>query len=155
MVKIKDPSETTPARPPSLKKQNSSAASNKNQRSILGFFSKTASNDTKLILNSGQKFNILANGNAKSSSVEPSKKPAFSKAKSHNITPVPSSDAAQPPSSQDESMDEGLNEVDNGLLLPLTPVESNIKQVGKGKHMAELSSPSRKVRLIYKLVRNF
>jgi hypothetical protein len=145
MAKTKESSEATPVRPPPSKKESSCAASNKNQRSILGFFSKAAPNDAKLVLNNGQKSNILANCNAKSNSSEPRIKPPFPKARSQSITPVPSSDAAQPPSSQGESVENGPNEVGNSSPSPLIPAESNIKQVGEGKYVTESSSPSRKV----------
>src|SRR5580700_7514707 len=136
MAKIKESSEATPGRPPPSKKQSSSTASDKNQRSILGFFSKAAPTDAKLVLNSGQKSNILAKGNAKSNSSEPHKNP-FPKARSQNVTPVPSSDAAQPPSSQDESIENELNEVVKSLPSLPTSAGSNSKQVGNVKCVTE------------------
>jgi DNA mismatch repair protein MSH6 len=145
MAKIKESSEATPARPPPSKKQSSSAASDKNQRSILGFFSKAAPNNAKLVLNSGQKSNILTNGNAKSNSSEPPQKTPFPKARTQNITPVPSSDAAQPPSSQDESIQNEPNEVVKSFPSLPTPAGSNSMQVGMVKYVTDFGSPSRKV----------
>jgi hypothetical protein len=151
MAKINSLPESTPARPSPLNRKASSAASDKSQRSILGFFPKTALDDSEVVLKSGRKSNVLANRNSISNSSQPYKKPEFSKARSQNITPVPSSDAAQPPSSQ-EGTDEGLYKVDIGLSLPLTPAESNIKQRGKSRLAAEFSSPSLKVLLLSKII---
>jgi DNA mismatch repair protein MSH6 len=148
MVKTEDGVETTPARPPpSLKKQSSSTGSAKNQRSILGFFSKTPSNGTQAVPNGSQKTNGLSaasNGNPKLPS-STSKKPTFSKVKSHNITPVPSSDPAGFPSSQENVANGAEDEVDNGLLSPVTPAKLKIKQDVNDNNLAVFSSPSRRV----------
>lgn len=150
MAKTEDKIAETPARPPpSLKKQNSSAASNKNQRSILGFFSRAASTTPQAGSTVVQKANGLSatsNGNAKLPSAS-SKKSTFAKAKGQNITPLPSSDPADIPSSQENVSNDVLDEVENGMPLPLTPAKSNIKQGDKGSHVAEFSSPSRRVRI--------
>jgi DNA mismatch repair protein MSH6 len=148
MAKTEEAIAETPARPPpSVKKQNSSAASNKNQRSILGFFSKAAPNASQAGSSVVQKANGLSatsNGNAKLPSAS-SKKSTFSKAKGQNITPLPSSDAADIPSSQENVSNGVPDEVENGLPSPLTPAKSNIKQGVNGSHVVELSSPSRRV----------
>src|SRR3954447_17094503 len=100
MVKIE---QATPARQPPLKKQSSSAASTKNQSSILGFFSKAASNGTHITPASGLKINglsVSSNSNPKLPSASSKK----SKAKAHNATPVASSDPVDPSSSQENAI---------------------------------------------------
>ena len=89
---------STPARPPPLKKQASSEVSNKNQRSILGFFSKTSAAKTNgAVAGNG---NVNMNG-AKEKEELPVKNPAFNKVAVNDVTPVPSSDAVGPASSQE------------------------------------------------------
>lgn len=149
MAKTDETIADTPARPlSSLKKQNSSAASNKNQRSILGFFSKAAPTISQASSNAVQKANGLSatsNGNAKLPSA--SSKSTFAKAKGQNITPLPSSDPADIPSSQ-ENVSNGIpDEVEHGLPSPLTPAKSNIKQGVNGSHVAAFSSPSQRVNI--------
>jgi len=151
MAKADESIADTPARPPpSQKKQNSSAASNKNQRSILGFFSKatpTAPQAGSAVVQKASGLSATSNGNAKLPSVS-SKKSTFAKAKAQNITPLPSSDPADIPSSQ-ENVSSGVpDEVENGLPSPLTPAKCNIKQGVNGSHAAEFSSPSRRVSVI-------
>lgn len=142
--------ESTPARQPSsLKKQNSSAVSIKNQSSILGFFSKTASNSTQIAPASGLKANGLSassNGNSKLP-IAASKKSTFTKAKAQNVTPVPSSDPVDPSSSQENVINEAVYEVDNGLPSPLTPAKTGVKQAVGGNELGQFSSPSRRVSL--------
>ena len=150
MAKTEETIADTPARlPPSLKKQNSSAASNKNQRSILGFFSKAAPTTPQAGSTVVQKANGLSatsNGNAKLPSAS-SKKSTFAKAKGQSITPLPSSDPADIPSSQENVSNDVPDEIENGLPSPLTPAKSNVKQGVNGSHVEEFSSPSRRVRV--------
>ncbi|KIN02401.1 hypothetical protein OIDMADRAFT_162578 [Oidiodendron maius Zn] len=122
MVK-KERGDETPA-PSSLKKHTSSAGSTKNG-SILSFFSRapngtpnsvsgvwTASSEAKGI-NSIAKPNVSV------------KKPAFKKTTSNNVTPVPSSDAMGPSSSQENENGGILQEVeDTGLPSPTTPAKN-------------------------------
>ena len=147
MAKIEDAAEVTPSRPlPTLKKQNSSVTSDKSQRSILGFFSKAASNGTQPASGSGNKTNGLSaasNGNSKLPST--SKKATFTKSKVQNVTPLPSSDPADILSSQENVIDGPADEVDTSLPSPLTPAKSHVKQVVNGMHLSEFSSPSRRV----------
>ena len=145
MVKPKDAAEATPARPPpSFKKQNSSAGSASGQRSIMNFFTKAPGSSTPSSSDGALKTNV---GNAKSSMAKPSappKKPAFRKPTVKSMTPVPSSDAAGPSSSQ-ENENGGIpeEEVDNRLPSPTTPAKRVIQQVVNGNPAG--SSPSRKV----------
>jgi hypothetical protein len=130
-----------------LKKQNSSVTSTKSQRSILGFFSKaapTASQTGSAIVPKANGLSTTSNGNAKLPPAS-SKKSSFAKAKSQNVTPLPSSDPVDALSSQENFSDAVLDEVENGLPSPLTPAKSDIKQGVNGSHVAEFSSPSRRV----------
>ena len=141
--------QATPARQPSSK-QNSSAASIKNQSSILGFFSKAASNGTQTAPSGGLKANglsVSSNGNPKLPSAT-SKKSTFTKAKAQNVTPVPSSDPVDPSSSQENAVNGEADEVDNGLPSPLTPAKSGVMQNVGANTLGQFSSPSRRVRLI-------
>lgn len=138
--------QATPARQPSSK-QNSSAASIKNQSSILGFFSKAASNGTQTAPSSGLKANGLSassNGNPKLPSAS-SKKSTFTKARTQNVTPLPSSDPVDPSSSQENAINGVADEVDNGLPSPLTSAKSGVKQDVE-VNLGQFSSPSRRVR---------
>ncbi|TVY28791.1 DNA mismatch repair protein, partial [Lachnellula hyalina] len=148
MVKPKDAAEATPARPPpSLKKQNSSAGSASGQRSIMNFFTKAPVSSTPSSSDGALKTNA---GNAKSSMAKPTappKKPAFRKPTVKSMTPVPSSDAAGPSSSQ-ENENGGIpeEEVDNRLPSPTTPAKRVIQQVFNGNPAG--SSPSRKAKKV-------
>jgi DNA mismatch repair protein MSH6 len=151
MAKTEEAIADTPARPPpSVKKQNSSATSGKNQRSILGFFSKaapTASQTGPTAVPKANGLSTTSNGNAKLPSAS-SKKPTFAKAKGQNITPLPSSDPTDIPSSQENVSNGVPDEVENGLPSPLTPAKSNIKQGVNGSHVADFSSPSRRASVV-------
>lgn len=146
MGKSKDAAEATPAKPPpSLKKQNSSTGPGSNQRSIASFFTKAPASSTPSSATGALKTNA---GNAANSMVKPSnppKKPAFRKPAVKNMTPVPSSDAAGPSSSQ-ENENGGIPEmVNDGLPSPTTPAKRVAQQVVNGNSAS--SSPSRKVYL--------
>ena len=142
MVKKEGPE--TPASS-SLKKQTSSAGSTKNG-SILSFFSRapngTPNSATGIWTASSEPKGV--NSMAKPSvSVT---KPAFKKATINNVTPVPSSDAVGPSSSQ-ENENGGIPQQveDTGLPSPTTAAKNVVAQVVNGK--APASSPSRKVLL--------
>jgi DNA mismatch repair protein MSH6 len=143
MVK-KEKGESTPA-PPSLKKQASSAGSSKNG-SILSFFSK-APNGTSNASTGVWKPNSEAKGvNALAKPPVPVKKPAFKKTSVKNMTPVPSSDAIGPSSSQEKENNGIPEEVeDTGLPSPATPAKRLAQEVN-GNAVVLGSSPSRKVR---------
>ena len=147
MAKSKGP-EATPARPPpSLKKQSSSTSSTKNQTNLLGFFSKMPMNSKTDAGNNDTKVNGSAatvNGTAVSNGI--AKKPAFRKSASKNMTPVPSSDAAGPSSSQENENGGIPKEVDaTGLLSPSTPAKKLAQESVHGNGLVIGSSPSRKV----------
>ncbi|KAF7915886.1 uncharacterized protein EAE98_010966 [Botrytis deweyae] len=142
MVKNTD-NETTPVRPPTLKKQNSSIGSNKSQASILGFFSKKPATTT------GSPSGILQpNGSANSAKSTPKpsstvKRPQFKKPAQKSITPVPSSDNIEPDSSQENENGGIPTEVD-GCSLPPAAAKSAAEQIVNINGLALTSSPSRK-----------
>jgi len=136
----------TPARaPPSLKKQNSSSSQPSGQRSIQSFFSRAPANGTLSSSNGILKANDSKNANAMAKPTVPVKKPAFKKTAVKNMTPVPSSDAMGPSSSQ-ENENGGIPEEveDTGLPSPSTPAK-RVQQVVNGNALVLGSSPSRKV----------
>lgn len=151
---------TTPSRPTStLKKQGSSVASSKNQSSILGFFSKTPNNVTlpvlkKEIKTEGSPATLAeasatkTNGttNSKATPTPTAKKSFLKKASAQNVTPVPSSDAPDLPSSQEENRTVG--EVEITLLSRRTSAKTNIQR-GNGSNDFPFSSPSRRVCILY------
>ncbi|KAK0113572.1 DNA mismatch repair protein msh6 [Cadophora gregata f. sp. sojae] len=127
MGKAKDGSETPARAPPSLKKQNSSAGPSSGQRTIQSFFGKKAasSTPTPIASNGVLKANDTSNAvNAMTKPTLPVKKPAFRKPVVKSMTPVPSSDAIGPSSSQ-ENENGGIPEeqavTGNGLVLGSSP----------------------------------
>jgi len=146
MAKAKEEANATPAKPPSsLKKQSSSSGPQSGQRSIHSFFSKAPASGTPSSSNGVLKASDTSKGlNAMAKPTVPVKKPAFKKTAVKNITPVPSSDAMGPSSSQ-ENENGGIPEEveDTGLPSPSTPAKK-VQQVVKGT-TAFGSSPSRKV----------
>ncbi|KAH8669713.1 muts domain V-domain-containing protein [Tricladium varicosporioides] len=141
----------TPAKPsPSLKKQNSSAGgSQSKQRSIASFFSKAPANSTPNSSSGGLKANGTSNaGNAMAKTNGSVKKPAFKKTAIKNPTPVPSSDAMGPSSSQENENGGIPAEVDYDLLLLRTRTKKAVGQVVNGDTLALGSSPSRKVKKV-------
>ncbi|TVY81493.1 DNA mismatch repair protein msh6 [Lachnellula suecica] len=147
MGKSKDASEATPARPtPTLKKQSSSTGSASGQRSIASFFSKAPANSTLSSLNGALKSNPCNATNSMAKPAAAPKKPAFKKAAVKNMTPVPSSDAMGPSSSQENENGGIPEEVDNGLPSPTTPAKRVSQQATNGNSVG--SSPSRKAKKV-------
>lgn len=142
----KESGDSTPA-PPSLRKQASSAGSSKNG-SILSFFSK-ASNGTPNASTGIWKPRSEAKGvNALAKPTAPVKKPAFKKALGKIITPVPSSDAIGPSSSQEKENNGIPDEVEEtGFPSPATPAKRFVQEVN-GNVVALGSSPSRKAKKV-------
>lgn len=137
MAKGKASGEATPARPPPTLKKENSTGPGKNQQSILGFFAKRPANVPQSTTCGPLTPKVNVNGTSK---------PAFTKTSStKNITPVPSSDAIDPPS--DDEMEDISAEVHNGLPSPLTPAKTNVLQAGKSNAATDFSSPSRKVNI--------
>lgn len=126
----------TPAKPPTLLKSTSSASSTgKQQKSILGFFAKTANTASSPASSTA----AAPTPKAPKDTTEPASSPCLketSRAKTNSLqlstgrtrrkditTPVPSSDAAEPSSSQE-------NHNENGRVEDATPkakVRSSIK----------------------------
>jgi DNA mismatch repair protein MSH6 len=147
MGKAKDPSNSTPARaPPSLKKQTSSVGSASNQRSIQSFFTKKAPSGTPGSSNGVSEASETSKSvNASTTSIPVVKKPAFRKSAVKNLTPVPSSDAVGPPSSQENENGGIPKEVEaSDLPSPSTPAKG-VLQVVNSSALVLGSSPSRKV----------
>jgi DNA mismatch repair protein MSH6 len=148
MVKKNGTADATPARPPtSVKKENPSTGPRSGQRSIQSFFTKKTPTDGTAGSSNGilKASDTSAKSNAMAKPAAPLKKPAFKKTTVKNITPVPSSDAMGPSSSQ-ENENGGIPEEveDKGLPSPMTPAKRAVQQVVNGNAMG--SSPSRKVR---------
>ncbi|RYP66753.1 hypothetical protein DL771_007633 [Monosporascus sp. 5C6A] len=134
----------TAAATPSLSREPSStsSATAKQQKSILGFFSK-ASKDSATSPTLASSSPCLKES-TKSNSLQLNRKP------SKNITPVPSSDALKPSSSQ-ENMDSATTvkvSRRDSLPSPATPAEVVIKQAVSAKAAVMDSSPSRKAKKI-------
>ncbi|KAI1074827.1 DNA mismatch repair protein Msh6 [Whalleya microplaca] len=136
---------TPTAKTPSLSRKPSSASSTakqqQQQQSILGFFSKTASQKSKTgNSNSNSDSLPCLQESTKSNSLQLLNK------KSSHITPVPSSDALEPSSSQENHDSTATVKVlNNSLPSPATPAEVQIKQAVPTKAVMD-SSPSRKVK---------
>lgn len=136
---------------PSLSRKPSSASTTgKQQKSILGFFSKAASKDkdAATIATSTPTSQIpsspcLRETTTKSNTLQLNKRP------SKNITPVPSSDALEPSSSQ-ENIDSAttVKVPENDAVLPsfITLADTSIKHADSSKPTVMGSSPSRKAK---------
>lgn len=126
MGKGKDAPSATPARTPTLKKQPSSTG----QRTINSFFTKSSpaiGTPTPTQSNAGLKVNgtgSSANAMAKPKSTSALKKPAFKKPTIKSATPVPSSDAMGPPSSQENENGEIPEDVCLYLLASATSTKT-------------------------------
>jgi len=137
----------TPAKPPSTSKK--SATSTGKQQSILGFFGKSASAPGSSPASSAAaRASNAANAspclrdstNTKSNARPVAKRPAPS------LTPVPSSDAAEPISSQENIGSSAIKVVHAGLPSPTTPAELPVQQAVSSAAPIASSSPSRKVK---------
>lgn len=149
MAKGSNKPDSTPVRLSTLKKQNSSIASNKSQASILGFFSKTPSNASPKTVDGILKDNTAVNNvqePAKSAGSESIKKPSFKKPSTSIVTPVASSDPLGPPSSQENENGGIPREVDDATLpSPVMPAKMHGQEQANDGALALASSPSRKV----------
>ncbi|KAI0126282.1 muts domain V [Xylariales sp. AK1849] len=122
---------------PSLARKTSSMSSTtgKQQKSILGFFSKASQNGTAKDTNLSP---CLRETTTNSLQLNRKSKPS-------NITPVPSSDAIEPPSSQENHSASTVKVLKDTLPSPVTPAEPPIKQAVPAKIIMG-SSPSRKAK---------
>ncbi|KAI9052033.1 hypothetical protein LZ554_004287 [Drepanopeziza brunnea f. sp. 'monogermtubi'] len=142
------PAPTARATPSS---QKSSTAPPSGQRSINSFFAKKAPNSTPTPLASTVVLKDNETSNAVNAMAKPSlppKKPAFRNTAVKSITPVPSSDAPGPSSSQENENGGIPAEVEvHGLPSPSTPAKT-VQQVAKRDTLALGSSPSRKAKKV-------
>jgi DNA mismatch repair protein MSH6 len=133
------PARTPSAKTPSASQKVGSALSTGKQQSILGFFAKAASTPPTAAGTPKPKTSTcLKDLTNKSNSLANKRGP---------ITPVPSSDAIEPPSSQ-ENLPISFKVVDQPLPSPVTPAERVVKQVSAPNKRAPIvpsSSPTRKV----------
>ena len=135
---------------PSTAKKAGVAASTGKQQSILGFFSKSSVNgSTPASSKSAPKARTVKTEPDSSPCLKESTKSnsmATAKRASISITPVPSSDAAGPLSSQENRDVSTATKVLQDILpLPLTPAELDVKQPVR-RHPIMSSSPTRKAR---------
>ncbi|KAA8576113.1 hypothetical protein EYC84_006275 [Monilinia fructicola] len=150
MVKNKE-NDVTPARPPSLKKQNSSVGSSKNQASILGFFSKKPAATPTPKPSADLPAGVLqpnSSANSTKSTPKPNstvKKPQFKTPIQKRAAPVPSSDNIEPDSSQENENGGIPTEVDGTTSSPPAPAKSIAEQIVDINGLVLASSPSRKV----------
>src|SRR5690606_17796531 len=129
----------TPAKTPSSTKKMGGTASGGKQQSILGFFGRSASTPTA----------------AKPAPSQPDSSPCLRETTKSNslarpsrahITPVPSSDAMEPPSSQENVVSTNAKVAASAPALPspVTPAEFLVKQNSSALPLMS-SSPIRKV----------
>ncbi|KAL5327652.1 hypothetical protein ACEPPN_005353 [Leptodophora sp. 'Broadleaf-Isolate-01'] len=151
MGKVKDGSATPARAPTSSQKQNSSAGPPSGQRTIQSFFGKKAASSTPTPTPSNGVLKVNDTSNAVNAMAKPTlpvKKPAFRKPVVKSMTPVPSSDAMGPSSSQ-ENENGGIPEEveDIGLPSPTTPAK-RVQQAVNGNALVLGSSPSRKAKKV-------
>lgn len=152
MGKSKDATEATPKSTPTLKKQNSSGPQS-GQRSIASFFTKAPTNGTPSSSSGALKENASKAANAMAKPALPPKRPAFKKASVKSMTPVPSSDAMGPSSSQENENGGIQEEVGNGLPSPTTPAKRVAQHAVNGNSLG--SSPSRKVCILFYILTSY
>lgn len=116
------------------------------QQSILGFFSKAAGLASSASKPSPGSATSVQNKNMSQCLKETTKSNSMSTIKRNNIniTPVPSSDAMEPSSSQENMESATVKVLRDQLPSPVTPAEIVTQQAGKGPSQPG-SSPSRKV----------
>lgn len=137
----------TPARPPPTLRNGQSSSTGR-QQSILGFFSKNsvgtpANGPSELSSIRKDMSSPCLKETTKSNSMAASKP----RHRAQHITPVPSSDAIEPLSSQENRSAGMLKVVDDKPPLPLGPAET-IPQQPVAAKTAVNSSPSRKVTIL-------
>ncbi|KAK9423735.1 putative DNA mismatch repair protein [Seiridium unicorne] len=139
--------KSNPKTPSLVKRSSSSMSTSGKQQSILGFFSKSSQNGTPTASAKGTnkattaaKSSPCLKENTNLNSLQLNKKP-----KPLNTTPIPSSDAIEPSSSQENHSDATVKVYKDSLPSPVTPAEIPMKQAAPTKMVVE-SSPSRKAK---------
>lgn len=145
------PSDSSPAVPtPTLKKSTSSSQSSKNQKSILGFFQKRATDPSQPRSHGTLSSNGLSTQSNDVRKKTLVKRPA--KGSSQSLTPAPSSDAPEELVLQDEVPHRKvMQSQENGLPSPITPVpglgDDGSQDIEPSSSLT-FSSPSRKVSVL-------
>ena len=141
-------SDSSPAAPPpTLKKSTSGSQSSKNQKSILGFFQKKATDSPQSLSRGTSKINRPSTQTDGVAKKILAKRPA--RGSSQSLTPAPSSDALEELDVQDEeAYKKGIMDKENGLPSPITPVPGlggdGFPDIEPSSSL-NFSSPSRKV----------
>ena len=144
-------SDSSPAAStPTLKKSTSGSQSSKNQKSILGFFQKRATDPSQTSNSGSSKPNGLSTYSNEVKKKTLAKIPV--RGSSQSLTPAPSSDALEELDVLDEILHKkGMRSEENGLPSPITPVPG---VGGDGSQDVEpsssltFSSPSRQVSIL-------
>ncbi|KAI9816035.1 MAG: DNA mismatch repair protein msh6 [Pycnora praestabilis] len=151
MAQSRGMKNSSPATLPSvLKKSTSGSQSAKNQKSILGFFSKSAGEDLTTEVDVGPRHKrspIVLNGHSTEDAPTRLKKPALKRGSSQSLTPAPSSDIVDDPSSQEGSIQNAPKATHNALPSPITPADTESLHHDVGGAFT-FSSPSRKAKRI-------
>jgi hypothetical protein len=141
-----------PKTPSLTKRSSSSMSASSKQQSILGFFSKSSQSGTP---NASSKSSTKKPTTVTTTNSSPCLKEntnlnslQLNRKRSSNITPIPSSDAIEPSSSQENHSDATVKVFKASLPSPVTPAEVPTKQAVPLK-MVIGSSPSRKVYAVY------
>ncbi|KAI9702359.1 MAG: DNA mismatch repair protein msh6 [Candelina mexicana] len=138
MARGQNTAQSSPIPPPTLKKSTSSSQSMKNQSSIQSFFSKrpggatSACGTIRTDVSSGP--NGIPHRNAK---------PSYKRGSSQSLTPAPSSDALEPPSSPSNGVKVENERKCHGLPSPITPANGDVPSE-EASDLVVSSSPSRK-----------
>lgn len=136
MAPKSSPATRTPAKTPSLKRQPSSSSGT--QKTIVQFFSKSASKPTPKPAAKGPDSSPCLRESTRTNELPKVKQPP-------SMTPVPSSDAMEPSSSQENMDGTGLKVAQDSLPSPSTPAETVTPQVSRSRPVLPSSSPTRKV----------
>ena len=140
------PQSAPAATPPLLKKSTSGSQSSKDQKSILGFFQKKASEVPKTASTAQSKANGTALPLNRSRRTTLPKPPL--RGSSSSLTPAPSSDALEEPDEFSIGVDDLVAADDfTGLPSPITPAISaiNVGTLKEEDVSSSFNSPSRKV----------
>ncbi len=139
MARGQNAAQSSPAAPPTLKKSTSSSQSMKNQSSIQSFFSKKAPG-----INSANGTPNIGQASASNGIPHRYPKSAPNRGSSQSLTPAPSSDALEPPSSPIDAMTVKKEPIGHGLPSPITPANGDVPSEEASEPVV-YSSPSRKV----------